>query len=431
MVTQPERSSAAFLVAISLGIIGFFTLRPEVAFVVLPMTCVFCGELGGTDFVLNIILFIPLGVSARWFTRRHTAAVALGIATTVLVEALQVTVIPGRYASLGDLLANTIGTAIGSWLAVQLIAFLNNTADRARSLSAPCAGVSSSVVFAIAILIQPALPGKPYLDVQWTPVRRNTVPFPGQLLSVSLNDHPLRAGQGIYSSWLLDSVNRSVEVVARVTSSGGTPPRRAIIVRTANPTEEGFMLAQDREQLVFRTRIFAERLKLRSLGIGLTQGLRPSADNESVTEIMVVSSPRAMSLLSGHPEGKRAVTLRRTVGLGWAVFSPYEVAIGPSWWGANAIWLAMLVMPLAFLVKRSLRRDDASQNARLPWRPPAFLLASLVFWPMVFGLSPLGPGEAFGVAGGITLGILIERWTTFHRVVTSIADARTPQIKLQ
>jgi len=138
-----------------------------------------------------------------------------------------------------------------------------------------------------------------------------------------------------------------------------------------------------------------------------------------------------MSLLTGHTEGERAVTLRRTVGLGWAVFSPYEVAIGPSWWGVNAIWIGALVMPLAFLVKRSSRRDDASANPRLPWGPPAFLLASLVFWPMIFGLSPLGPGEAFGVAGGITLGILIERWTTLHRVVTSGADSRTPRITLQ
>ena len=430
MVTQPKQSTAAFLVALSLGFVGFFTLRPEEASVVLPATCVFCGALGGTNFVLNIILFMPLGVSAHWLTRRRSQALALGIATTVLVETLQWGVIPGRYASLGDLLANTLGTVIGAWLAVQSIAFLNNTADRARSLSTPFAGILSMVVFATAMLIQPALPRKPYLHVQWTPVRRNTVPFPGRLLSVSLNDRPLRASEGFYSSWLLDSVNRSVAVGARVTSSGKTPERRAIIVRTANATEEGFMLAQDGEQLVFRTALLAERLKLRSLEIGLTQGLQSAVDGDSLTEIVAHSSPRVISLLSEQPGGKREVTLKRTVGLGWALFSPYEVAIGPSWWKANAIWLGALVMPLAFLVKRSARHDT-SKSPRLQWWPPVLVLASLLFWSIAFGLSPPGLGEAFGVAAGTTVGILIERWATLHRVVNSNADTRTPQAELK
>ena len=430
MVTQPKQSTAAFLVALSLGFVGFFTLRPEEASVVLPATCVFCGALGGTNFVLNIILFMPLGVSAHWLTRRRSRALALGIATTVLVETLQWGVIPGRYASLGDLLANTLGTVIGAWLAVQSIAFLNNTADRARSLSAPFAGILSMVVFATAMLIQPALPRKPYLHVQWTPVRRNTVPFPGRLLSVSLNDRPLRASEGFYSSWLLDSVNRSVAVGARVTSSGKTPERRAIIVRTANATEEGFMLAQDGEQLVFRTALLAERLKLRSLEIGLTQGLQSAVDGDSLTEIVAHSSRRVMSLLSEQPGGKREVALKRTVGLGWALFSPYELAIGPSWWKANAIWLGALVMPLAFLVKRSARHDT-SKSPRLQWWPPVLVLASLLFWSIAFGLSPPGLGEAFGVAAGTTVGILIERWATLHRVVNSNADTRTPQAELK
>ena len=430
MVIQPKQSTAAFLVALSLGFVGYFTLRPEDASVILPATCVFCGALGGTDFVLNVILFIPLGVSARWLARGPSRALALGIATTVLVETMQWSVVAGRYASLGDLLANTLGTAIGAWLAVQLIEFLNSTSDRARALSTSFAGTLSVFVFAMAMLLQPAPARTPHQFVQWTPVRRNTDPFPGRLLSAALNERPIRAAERIPSVWLLDTAHRSVALEAQVTAPGRTPRRRAIIVRTANTFEEGLMLAQDGEQLVFRTAVLAERLKLRSLEIGLTQGLQPAV-GDSVTEIVGHSSPREMSLLSEQPGSKREVTLKRTVGLGWAVFSPYEVAIDPSWWRANAIWLGALVMPLAFLVKRSARRGGTTKSPRLLWWPPVLVLSSLVFWPMAFGLSQLGLGEAFGVAVGAAVGILIERWTTLHGVVNSNADIRTPQPELQ
>lgn len=64
---------------------------------------------------LNVVLFLPFGVSLRWLGVNLYWAVALGFALSLGVEVLQRTVIPGREAELQDLIANTIGALVG-WL---------------------------------------------------------------------------------------------------------------------------------------------------------------------------------------------------------------------------------------------------------------------------------------------------------------------------
>src|SRR5688572_6319026 len=119
MVTQPSRRTTAFLVASWLIVIAVATLMPAETDVTLPASCVFCGQFGGVDFVLNIVLFVPLGVGLRWLLGSWLASGLVGAATTLVIETLQWRLIPGRDASLGDLLANTLGALLGAWLATE------------------------------------------------------------------------------------------------------------------------------------------------------------------------------------------------------------------------------------------------------------------------------------------------------------------------
>jgi glycopeptide antibiotics resistance protein len=64
---------------------------------------------------LNVVLFLPFGVSLRWLRVNLYWAIALGFALSLGVEVLQRTVIPGREAELQDLIANTLGALLG-WL---------------------------------------------------------------------------------------------------------------------------------------------------------------------------------------------------------------------------------------------------------------------------------------------------------------------------
>ncbi|MGI8547068.1 MAG: VanZ family protein [Gemmatimonadaceae bacterium] len=79
--------------------------------------CVACGPGGGIDFALNVLLYLPfgLGLGALRFRPRSAAAVTVFL-TSLATELLQINVISGRDANLGDLIANTAGGLIGVWL---------------------------------------------------------------------------------------------------------------------------------------------------------------------------------------------------------------------------------------------------------------------------------------------------------------------------
>ena len=75
----------------------------------------------------NIALFVPLGLafglawpgtSKRWNAVQRAALV--GLVVSLLVEAIQFTVPTGRVADVDDLLLNTLGSALGGWLAAAL-----------------------------------------------------------------------------------------------------------------------------------------------------------------------------------------------------------------------------------------------------------------------------------------------------------------------
>src|SRR5262245_24849483 len=89
-----------------------------------PLWCIVCGELGGSDVVANLLLFLPfaMGLRLAGLSWRRTVLVAAALSLTV--ELLQLVAIPGRDASLSDLLTNTssgaIGATIAPWLPVAI-----------------------------------------------------------------------------------------------------------------------------------------------------------------------------------------------------------------------------------------------------------------------------------------------------------------------
>jgi glycopeptide antibiotics resistance protein len=68
----------------------------------------------------NVVLFIPLGALVllwrRQWTWLHATFLALG--ATVAIELLQQTLRPERFASVNDVVANTLGGAVGALLVV-------------------------------------------------------------------------------------------------------------------------------------------------------------------------------------------------------------------------------------------------------------------------------------------------------------------------
>jgi glycopeptide antibiotics resistance protein len=82
-----------------------------------PLWCLVCGPRGEVDVVLNLLLFVPFAVGLRLAGMPFRRIVAWAAGLTLAVETLQATVIPGRDASLSDLLTNTTGAMLGAALA--------------------------------------------------------------------------------------------------------------------------------------------------------------------------------------------------------------------------------------------------------------------------------------------------------------------------
>lgn len=63
----------------------------------------------------NIALFVPFGVLAGFLVsrRRWWAVLAAGFATTVAIETSQLLFLPTRFASIQDVVVNTLGTGLG------------------------------------------------------------------------------------------------------------------------------------------------------------------------------------------------------------------------------------------------------------------------------------------------------------------------------
>lgn len=71
---------------------------------------------GWIEFVANILMFAPLGFLLTLLLRHHWYGVAIAVALSVAAELVQA-VIPSRQPSARDILANTMGAALGAVLA--------------------------------------------------------------------------------------------------------------------------------------------------------------------------------------------------------------------------------------------------------------------------------------------------------------------------
>jgi glycopeptide antibiotics resistance protein len=73
------------------------------------------------EFVANIVLFVPFGM--LWMlappAARPLAVIGLGLATSIVIELVQLA-LPTRYSTVSDVIANTVGAAVGAWLVVML-----------------------------------------------------------------------------------------------------------------------------------------------------------------------------------------------------------------------------------------------------------------------------------------------------------------------
>lgn len=74
---------------------------------------------GQVEFLANVAMFVPLAalLGVVLGPRRWGWAVLIGFAVTSTIELLQFALLPGRYGTVDDVIANTAGAVIGALLA--------------------------------------------------------------------------------------------------------------------------------------------------------------------------------------------------------------------------------------------------------------------------------------------------------------------------
>jgi glycopeptide antibiotics resistance protein len=107
---RPTSRLGTLIVILATGLAAALTLWPldDTEFSS-PPWCVICDADYIPGFLLNMVLFLPLGVGLRLRGVALRRALLWMAALTIGVELLQFNVVPGRDASLGDILANLLG----------------------------------------------------------------------------------------------------------------------------------------------------------------------------------------------------------------------------------------------------------------------------------------------------------------------------------
>lgn len=372
--------------------------------------CIVCGDLGTIDVLLNVLLFAPLGFGLVLAGATRRQALMACLAATLTVEFLQWRTIPGRDATIGDVLANTAGAWLGIVLATSWRRVIFPSAKPARQLGLAALVTWIAIVALGAFGVRPA-PTEETFFAQRTPRLAHLAIFRGRLLEARIDGRETPSGPIPDSARVPDLMHTGLTVGARVVLRGETPGPAPIVSVFDRRRREILLLGQEGGDAIFRARLRSEPLGLRSPGVRLRRPLAqsPSADaaGADTAALRGVVDDRRLAVEVEREARSTRAELPLTAGLGWTFILPTEVALdtGAAW--ANALWLAALIAPAGWWLGLSMTSPRATARAGLVTL--ATIAATLLFIPQVLGAAPSTWWEWSGSVVGATLAWALGR----------------------
>ncbi len=358
------------------------------------IACLICGERGLADAIVNVILFMPLGAAAALTGRSTLAALALGAALSGSVELGQITLIPGRDASIGDLIFNTLGAAAGVAVVKSSWWWLGDNRLRAARLSLAAALIATAVVASTGLLLVPQAPEGAYF-VMWTPVLRHLDPYTAPVRSATIGGQPFppgRIGEPTQVRELLRA-GAPIRVVAVV--APGTSRQAAMFAIYDDLKREVVLIGPDRHDLVFRVRMRSASAWLDHPDLRVVGGWR---DLSPGSEITVTARRSGRSYCVGFgPEP--VCSSGFSAGMGWALFlydEHWPVLLQSA---LPIFWLGLLGFPVGFWARRRWESLCAL----------SVFAATIVALPAWVGLLDTPWHQVLGGIAGIGLGIALAR----------------------
>jgi hypothetical protein len=358
-------------------------------------SCILCGDHATADVLLNVTLFLPLGAALALSGRSLGRCALLGALLSACIEFAQLS-IPGRDSSLGDVIANTLGTTLGAIVLRTAPVWLLPPAARAAWLS------RAAVLFAVALagltglLLSPALPDSRYYG-RWTPHLGHLESYGGQVQEASIAVLPIRPGLIPHPlavrNLLLSSSGFTVHV--RAIAGAPTPALGALVAIFDDKQREILLLGPDREDLVFRMRTRATELGLDQPDIRLRNGMRRIAVGDTLD--VTVHGGRGPYRM--RVNDRSASGLGFSVGDGWALLLYPEML--PAWLSAvlSVTWIWGLFVPAGFWIR-------GLGNALLAG---VVLAAGLASAPPLTSLIPTPLSQWVAAAAGLLAGAALQR----------------------
>ena len=405
--SQRTRTVGRALAAVMLAATLVATLTPQPGNVVTAsFWCIACGEFGALDFAANIVMFMPLGLAFALSTGRRWRTVVICVAITVFIEAMQVRVIPGRDASLGDLIANTLGGWIGAEIALMWRAALWPSGPAARWLVAVWAGAFALVGVLTSAGLRPSYVPTA-LWVQWTPARSSYTPFTGQLHRFDINGINLVAPFPPQSSGLDRALSGEPWRATTTVSTEGLEPSKSVIVRIAEERTVIVSVEQRGRDLSCYQKTRAADFRFRSPRAALPGVFVASARGDS-TRLICGRSDRQLIAGMSSANGTRSDAIRLSPALGWVLMSPFDLPVERGLWWIGAAWLMVLGFPGGFWLAR-VRTTASGRNSIVLPGVAAFLglTIALAVAPAYAGTAPAKPWEWLVTLGGMAVGAVI------------------------
>ncbi|HJP60835.1 MAG TPA: VanZ family protein [Gemmatimonadaceae bacterium] len=403
---QLERLGRLLLLA-SLGVIAAATLTPQHGPLDTTPYCIFCGSLGGVDFLLNVLLFGPLGVALAMRNWRAATALSAIVALSIGIEITQFFFITGRDASIGDVLANSCGGAIGYVVTRSFGTWHKPSYRAAFLLFSGWALFWLALQAAVSYSFTPEFPASRYYG-QIARVFGYMAPFEGQVVSAKVDTIAVPNFGYAKSAQLRAALQNGKTVATEVVPVGPTP-KIAPILRIADAEKQEIaILAQDHTALVFAVRTGAQTLRLRPPVYGM-QNVFPSESGSRDTLKLAGRNAGGVVTLSGH--SIRGTVSREFVlspATGWALIYPGRWYLENTQWEAvmGIVWIAVLVIPFGYWGSLLLRASPLNQKIVFIGALLLTLFVGLTWIPAHYGLRAASLSMWFSAAAGLACGSL-------------------------
>jgi hypothetical protein len=392
------------------------TLFPSGGAERLPFWCLACGERPGVDLLLNILLFVPFGAGMGAAGFRFRRALVLSLALTIAIEALQLFVLPGRFPSGRDLLANGMGGALGWTLGHGwgLLVYPSLRSARVLGVATITAWLGSQA-FATWALV-PAPPEPPW----WSQIRPRFERYPhvfgGRIVDVAVGPVSINSNDSIAEvdrarAALLDGEALRAVVVADWRSQPDISP---IVIVSAGPSADVALLGRYEDGVVFGARVRAAEVGLRTPLVSLSR-VRPRSRDDPVALSGSYAEGRYWLLAESMGE-VRERRLSASASWSWSLLLPMPTyAFGSEVHLWTALWLVLGIAPAMYWVASALR-GTRRFRAILPAMLTGAVALGLAGIPVAGGLPVAHWSEWVGALFGVVVGWLAERATAKSRV---------------